>query len=283
MEHMAAVPVHVRRFFAEGGSEQAGMAWWVHDRLARFDESKHGLPGPGRLTRILAELGESLLPGDDRLEWSKHPAVVYNKSHAKGERFIITGALGAIREGIPADLIRAAWESGIFGVGAWRDLHRRGVPFSPTRRTLAKRRKAAYSAGWLNDMKTPGEPVRYFADNILAAEETDDGFLSGKTVVGGLVTIEGTTLLRVDEPLLSKARTEYTSHPLFLDDPENPNPESAFFHPAILDGRSLQRIEESGIDGDWVRSLVILQRGSVPELLDPPLPRDFALLFADVA
>lgn len=280
---MPAVPVKVRRFFADGGNEQSATGWWVHSRLANFDESAHGLPAPGRLTEVPEGLGESLLPGDDRLEWSKHPAVVYDKSQPKGARYLITGALGAIHEGIPADLVRAAWESEVFGIDAWRDLHENGVPFSPTRRAYAKRRKAAYSAGWLNDMTTPGEPVRYFADHILAAEERDGEFFIGQNRVGALVTIQGTTLLRVDEPLLSKARTEFASHPLFLDDPENPNSEFAYFHPAILDDRSLRRIEDSGIDGEWVRSLVILQRGSVSELLNPPLPREFSLLFADVS
>lgn len=279
---MPAVPVKVRRFFAEGGNDQPATGWWVHARIASFDEAAYGLPAAGRLTQIPVDLAESVLPGSDRIEWSKHPAVVYDKSQPKDARYLITGALGAIHEGIPADLVRAAWESGVFGIDAWRDLWENGVPFGPTRRAYAKRRKSAYSAGWLNEMTTPGEPVRYFADHILAAEERDREFVIGQNVVGALVTIEGTTLLRVDEPLLSKARTEFASHPLFLDDPENPNPEFAYFHPGILDDRSLRRIEDSGIDGEWVRSLVILQQGSVPELLNP-LPREFALLFAELA
>ncbi len=275
---MAAVPVQARRTFAEGGDPARASAWWVHDRLNQFDESE-ARPGPDRLIALPVALGIEMLPTGQRDEWSKHPAVVYRKNDPEGARYLIPGALQAIRDGVPGDLVRAAWDCGTHGPGDWRELHLHGAPFGPIRRESARRRRGAYTHARLKTM-TVGESVRFFADSILAAEENQDGLVLGRKVIAQTERIEGVPLLRVLEPLLSQTRAAWEHHPLYMDDPDDPDRTAAYFHPAILDERSLRRIEASDMDGEWARSLVTLHRGSVAELLDPPVSRDFALMLA---
>jgi hypothetical protein len=262
-----------------GGDPTKATGWWVHNRIDQFDESK-ARPGPERLIALPIEVGIDMLPEEQRSEWSKHPAVVCRKGDPEGARYLIPGALQAIREGVPGDLVRAAWDCGAFGPGDWRELHEQGAPFGPIRREFARRRRPAYTASRLKSM-SPEESVRFFADSILAAEETAGGLVIGRKVVAKLRRIEGVPLLQVLAPLLSKPQNGWEQHPLYMDDPRNPKHYEAYFHHAILDERNLRRIEASGIDGDWARSLVVLRRGSVAELLNPPVARDFALILAE--
>jgi hypothetical protein len=221
-----------------------------------------------------------MLPTADRAEWSKHPAVVYRKGDPDGARYLIPRALQAIRDGIPGDLVRAAWDAGTFNPGDWRELHEQGTMFGPIRREYARRRRSAYTPAWLKTM-TIAESIRYFADTILAAKEQNGEFVLGREVVGQLVRIGGVTLLRIQGSPLSKPKAGWYAHPLYMDDPEHPDENAAYFHPAILDERHLRRIEASGIDGDWARSLTVLGRGSIGDLLNPPISRDFALLLTE--
>ena len=39
-----------------------------------------------------------MLPTEQRSEWSKHPAIIYRKGNPDGARYLIPGALDAIRE-----------------------------------------------------------------------------------------------------------------------------------------------------------------------------------------
>lgn len=276
---MAAVPAQARWVFAVGGDSTKATSWWVHNRLDQFDEA-NTRPGPDRLVALPVEVGIEMLPTEQRSEWSKHPAIIYRKGDPDGARYLIPGALDAIREGIPGDLVRAAWDSGVYGPGDWRELHAQGAAFGPIRREFARRRRGAYTAARLKTM-TVGDSIRFFADSVLAAEETPEGLVLGRKVVAELRRIHGVPLLRIREPLLSKPQAAWESHPLYMDDPAAPDRTAAYFHPAILDERNLRRIEASGIDGEWARSLVILHRGSVAELLNPPMSRDFALMLTD--
>lgn len=273
---MATVPAKARWVFAIGGDSTQANSWWVHNLLSQFDES-HALPGPDRLIALPAEAGTHMLPEDRRAEWAKHPAIVYRKDDPRNVRYLIPGAFRAIQNGIPGDLVRAAWDCGVYGYDDWEALYDQGAPYGPIRRRFAKRRRSAYTVARLKQMSV-GDSVRYFADSVLAAEETPDGFVLGRKTVAELHRIDGVALLRILEPLLAKSPAAWETHPLYMDDPDAPDRLAAYFHPAILDERSLRRIEASGMDGEWARGLVVLHRSSVADLLDPPLSRDSALM-----